>query len=331
MEQKKQTPPPNGKQAEPSAKAEAAPKFKFESEECFSTSVIGLTGVGKTHKNVQQCKLYAQSIPGVKIGRKVLILNFQNEDGYAKFKTLPPTPEAIRKFVSQKTVEIRQITPIDSDGSAMNSKRKVQVMKHVLDNYRNGLAVFDDIDGYAAFGTSSDKDLVGNLMGLRHRGCHTLFAHQAWRKMGVTECENVSFIRLHKSLDSPESMPADKRNNFDMNLLMIAHFAVEAQYELANELYERGKITKDQWLGAKSYCIYIDRWKRKLFPISEKNFSIACRRYILQYPRVIQDEITAMQFDGLIASSERKKPDVEKQAIQRLTDKFKKVYLVNNG
>jgi hypothetical protein len=330
MEQKKPTNNQAPKDKNPAAKVDAAPKFKFESEECFSTSVIGLTGVGKTHKNIEQCKLYAQTIPGVKNGRKVLILNFQNEDGYAKFKTLPPTPEAIRKFVSQKTIEIRQITPIDSDGSAMNSKRKVEVMKHVLANYRNGLAVFDDIDGYAAFGTSSDKDLVGNLMGLRHRGCHTLFAHQAWRKMGVTECENVRFIRLHKGLDSPESMPADKKNNFDMNLLMIAHFAVEAQYALANELYESQKITKEQWLGAKSYCIYIDRWKRKLFPISDKNFAIACRKYILHYPRVIQDEITAMVFDQEITSSQRKSPDVHSKAIQRLTEKFKKMYLPNN-
>lgn len=302
-------------------------QFKFEAEECYSTSVIGLTGVGKTHKNIEAAKLYVKTIPGVKNGRKVLILNFQNEDGYRQFKTIPPTAEAIKKFVAQKTVEIRQITPIDNDGTSMGSKRKVEVMKLVLQFFRNGLVIFDDIDGYAAFGTSSDKDLIGNLMGLRHRGCHTIFAHQAWRKIGVTESENVRFVRLHKGLDSPTAMAADKLSNFDFNQVMIAYHAVEAQYELANKMYESGQLKKEQWLGAKSYCIYIDRWKRQIFPISEKNFEIACRRHIFNYPKVIQEEIRQMQFDGLITSHDVKKPDTEKKAIQRLTERFKNTYL----
>ena len=306
--------------------AEQPQKLKFEPEECYSTAVLGLTGVGKTHKNVEMCKLYVRNIPGYKTGKKVLILNFQNEDGYAPFKKLKPTADEIKRFVSQKTVEIRQITPIDIDGSAMNNARKVEVMKLVLQNYRNGLAVFDDIDGYAAFASSSDKDLIGSLMGLRHRGCHTIFAHQAWRKMGVTECENVRFIRLHKSLDSPESMSADKKNNFDMNLLMIAHYAVEAQYDLANRLYEQGKINKQQWLAGKSYSVYIDRWKRKIHPISEKNFQIAVRRYLFNYPRVIDKEIQEMAFDGEHVGN-KKDPATREKAIQRLTERFKNTYL----
>lgn len=325
MEPKQQQ--PQQKVQEKQAPAPKEQAFKMEAEECYSTSVIGLTGVGKTHKNIEAAKLYVKTIPGIKNGRKVLILNFQNEDGYRQFKTIPPTAEAIKKFVAQKTIEIRQITPIDTDGTAMGNKRKVEVMKLVLQFFRNGLVIFDDIDGYAAFGTSSDKDLIGNLMGLRHRGCHTIFAHQAWRKIGVTESENVRFVRLHKGLDAPTSMAADKLANFDFNQVMIAYYAVEAQYQLATDLYEAGKIKKEEWLAAKSYCVYIDRWKRKIFPVSEKNFAIACRKYILNYPKVIQSEIRQMQFDGIITSHDVRKPATETQAIQRLTERFKQNYL----
>jgi len=202
----------------------------MEAQETHITSVLGGIGIGKTYNNILAAKMYSKDNPKTgKKGRKVLILNFQNEDGYAAFKTLPPTKDAIIKFVNQKTIEIRQITPIDVDGKPMNTARKVEVMKDILQSFRNGLVIFDDIDGYAAYGSSSDKDLIGMLMGLRHRGCHILFAHQAWRKMGVAEVENLRFIRLHKAMDNPASMPKQKLETLDINMCMIAHYAVEAQ------------------------------------------------------------------------------------------------------
>ena len=297
-------------------------------EETFTTSVIGGVGIGKTFNNVLAAKIYAKDNPQTgKKGRKVLILNFQNEDGYAKFKTLPPTHDAIIKFVNQKTIEIRQITSIDSDGRPMPMPRKVEVMKMVLNNFRNGLVIFDDVDGYAAYGASSDKDLVGLLMGLRHRGCHTLFAHQAWRKMGVAEVENLRFIRLHKANDNPLSLPADKLHTLDKHMCMIAHYAVEAQFELANRLYEEGKLKHEQWIAAKSYHIYIDRAKRRLFPIHEKNFELAVRRYCSRDKKVLVEEISEMIFEDAINPSQKNKPETRAKAIKRLIDKFKKMYL----
>lgn len=297
-------------------------------EECYSTSVLGLTGVGKTHKNIMECKTYVRDNPKTgKKGRKGLILNFQNEDGYSVFKTLAPTKEAIFRFVSQKTIEIRQITSIDIDGSVMSMSRKLEVMKLVLAHYRGGLVLFDDVDGYAAFATSYDKDLIGTLMGLRHKGCHTIFSHQAWRKMGVTECENLRYLRIHKSLDSPEALAADKAACFDMNMCWIAYYAVEGQYDLANEMYEEDKITQDQWRKFKSYHIYIDRWENKMFPVSEGNFDLAVRKYLNEFPKVLEREISNMVFNNEIDAKNKKDNSVRNEAIKRLTQKFKKRYL----
>lgn len=305
-----------------------APPVTSNGEECYSTSVLGLTGVGKTHKNIQECKTYVRdnSKTGKK-GRKVLILNFQNEDGYAAFKTLPPTKEAIQRFVSQKTIEIRQISSVDTDGSIMTSARKLEIMKMVLQNYRNGFVLFDDVDGYAAYASSSDKDLIGNLMGLRHRGCHTLFSHQAWRKMGVSECENLRYLRIHKSLDTPEALPIEKASCFDMAMCWIAYIAVEQQYDLANKMHEEGKINEDQWRKAKSYHIYVDRWKNKMFPVREDNFNLAVRKYLFQFPNVLKREIEKMFFENEITAKQKNDVAVRNKAIARLTEQYKKRYL----
>jgi hypothetical protein len=304
------------------------PVIAGKGEECYSTSVLGLTGVGKTYKNIQECKTYARDNPKTgKKGRKVLILNFQNEDGYSHFKTLPPTKEAIQRFVSQKTIEIRQITPIDVDGSVMSMARKLEVMKIVLANYRNGLSLFDDVDGYAAFASSHDKDLIGTLMGLRHRGCHTMFAHQSWRKMGVTECENLRYLRIHKSLDSPEALAADKAACFDMTMCWIAYFAVEAQFDLANKWNDEGKINEAQYIKMKSYHIYVDRWKNKMFPIREENFNLAARKFLFQFPNVLKKEIERMYFEGQITAKQKNDVTVRNKAIETLSNQYKNRYL----
>lgn len=304
----------------------------LQAEETYITSVIGGVGIGKTFNNVEGAKIYAKdNLRTGKRGRKVLILNFQNEDGYSKFKTLPPTREAIIRFVNQKTVEIRQIISIDVDGSPMTGARKVEVMKLVLQNFRNGLAIFDDIDGYAAYGSSSDKDLIGMLMGLRHRGCHILFAHQAWRKMGVAEVENLRYIRLHKAMDTPASMPKQKSETLDLDMCMIAHYLVEMQYDMAEKLYNDGKLSYEQAREAKSYHIYIDRLKRRIFAgngkISDHNFALAVRRYASRSKKIMDDEISEMIFEGTISQKQKNTIEVQRQAVERLIKKFKSKYL----
>lgn len=164
-------------------------------------------------------------------------------------------------------------------------------------------------------------------MGLRHRGCHTLFSHQAWRKMGVSECENLRYLRIHKSLDNPKSLPPDKATCFDMTMCWIAQIAVDQQYDLANDMYEEGKITEDQWKKAKSYHIYVDRWKNKMFPVREDNFNLAIRKYLFQFPEALEKQLSKMVFDGEITAKDKTNVQVRNKAIARLTEQYKKKYL----
>lgn len=302
------------------------PVTPLQPEECFTTVVIGETGVGKTFQTNETIKRYIRDFPKFgKRGRKCIVLNFQNEDAYARYRTLDPTPQAIQKFVGQKTVEARQITPFDEHGHIIDSKRKVEILKLVSRYFRNGLAVYDDIDGYAVF--SGDKDLIGSLMGNRHKGLDNIFSHQSWRKMTVTELENVRFLRLHKALDSPLSMDEQKRACIDFDMCMIAHFVVLQQYELATDMHDKGELTYEQYVKHKSYFVNIDVRKKKMHPVSENNFNLAVKRYCGMNQKLIQEELNKMEWEGMITHKQMKSPEAKQKALDRLQERFRKQYL----
>ncbi len=299
-----------------------------EAIESFNQVNLGETGVGKTHHNIQTIKLALKAIPETgKQAMKVLVLDFQREEGYAKIKTLPGTREAIVKFVNQKTIEARRITKFHESGRLLNSKEKCDIMQFAASTFKHGQIYYDDIDAYAAFASSGDEDMIGSLMGNRHKGIDNIFSHQAWRKIGVTEAENLTIIRLHKTGDDPYAMDTRKQKNFPMHLCMIGHYIVEDQYDLVNKMYRNDQLTKEQWLSHKSFHVYIDVRKKLIYPVSEGNFKIAVRKYCFLNPKIVASEIKLMIYDNIIAPSAKNKIESERLAMKRLEDKFVEEYL----
>ena len=288
----------------------------------FNTVVVGETGVGKTYFHIQTAINYAKGVVGNgSHPRKGIILNFQNESEYDVFRTLEPTPEEIMKFVNQAKIEVRQIKAIDSNGNGINSAQKVEIMILISQYFRNGLVVYDDIDSYAAF--SQDKDLIGSLMGNRHKGMDGIFAHQAWRKIGVTEVENLKCIRVHHTSDNPMAMPTAKRTAIEINLCMLAYYAVDTQYNLVTDMYYDGRIkTKKERDIAYSYYVNIDMREKKIWPISDHNFNIAVKRYATEYPALIKGEMTSMIFDNVMTHKQRNDSAMNQLAVKRLQAKF---------
>lgn len=296
--------------------------------ESFNQVNLGETGVGKTHHNILTIKLALKAIPETgKQAMKVLVLDFQGEEGYSKIKTLPGTREAIIKFVNQKTIEARRITKMHPDGRLLTNQEKCDIMQFAANTFKHGQIYYDDIDAYAAFASSGDEDMIGSLMGNRHKGIDNIFSHQAWRKIGVTEAENLTIIRLHKTGDDPYAMDQRKQKNFPMHLCMIGHYIVEAQYDLVNKMYRNGKLTKEQWLSHKSYHVYIDVRKKLIYPVSENNFKLAVRKYCFMNPKVIASEVRLMLYDNIIATKDKNKIETERLAVQRLEERFMDEYL----
>lgn len=293
----------------------------IEPEKPSNTVVVGETGVGKTHFNIQTAENYAKGVPenGSK-PRKGIILNFQNESDYDKFRTLEPTPEQIIKFVNQQKIEIRQIKAFDEFGKPINTAKKLEIMKSIPLYFRDGLVIYDDMDKYNKF--SQDQDFVGSLMGNRHIGFDAIFAHQSWRKISVTELENLKYVRVHHTNDTPMSMPPEKREVIEMDLCMLAYYAVDTQYQLATDMFELNKITKKDRDIFRSYHVNVDMREKKLWPISEHNFNIAIKRYCSEFPGIIKTEMVSMIFQEIMEHKQRNDSKMQQLAVKRLQAKF---------
>ncbi len=296
------------------------PINKLEPIKPFNTVVIGETGVGKTHFNIETLKAYAKGVPeNGTPPRKGIVLNFQNESDYDIFRTLDPTPESIVQFVTQKRIEVRQIKALEH-GKTINTARKLEIMALIPQYFRDGLVAYDDIDGYSTF--SQDPDFVGSLMGNRHRGCDGIFAHQSWRKIGVTEVENLKCIRVHHTNDNPMSMPADKRTAIVLDVCMLAYYAVDTQYNLVTDLFYANKITQKQRDIYYSYHVNVDVREKKIWPVSEHNFNIAVKRYCTEYPVLIKTEMASMVFDSIMTHKQRNDSAMNQLALRRIQAKF---------
>jgi len=76
------------------------------------TVVCGMKGVGKTWQGLKDIDRYTTDNPKTgKKGRKVLILDFNNEDSYQKYKAVLP------KYIKTLTEpRARRIPPFDENG-----------------------------------------------------------------------------------------------------------------------------------------------------------------------------------------------------------------------
>lgn len=319
---KEQTPPPPKKKLVIKSVKEARPA---DPEKPFVTVVLGETGVGKTYYNLKaEIPIYVKDNPAkYKKGRKAIIYDVNGD--YAGIRTLKPTEDAIMKFVKQSTVEARRLVGKDEYGRPLSKEQNYENARKIVMNFINGMIIMDDIDKYAVH--SSKQDLVSMLMGNRHIGCHVMTSHQAWRKMSVTELENIRYLRIHHTLDNIEALPADKQALLDFALCRIAGLIVEEQYEYATDLYESGKISKNKYEVHKAFFVYVDVRRKKIRGTSEEAFKRAAYKYMSEYPAVVDAEIQRMVYLGQLSGSVKTLKtlrSVRVQAMAVLYEKYKR-------
>jgi hypothetical protein len=242
--------------------------------------VAGETGVGKTYRNRLEIKRYMQDDPNtifkkgegtrIKKGRKVLVFD-TNDDDYP-YKTV--NPDHIKALT---LVAARRIRPFNRDGSPMNEEEKKSVVERILKFYQNGMVVLDDIDHYAS--GSKGQSMIGALCTVRHKGIDLLLTHQSIAKISTTEWQNCTWLRLHHQVDDitryRERIPK-------YQLVRIAQFIVDEQYELAHTANAAGKINEAEFKKRKSFFVYVDMRRQKVLGCSRDAFIRAAKKFIDQ-------------------------------------------------
>jgi len=175
--------------------------------DCLVTLVVGKKKVGKTHTTIQMLDdiVRGDIANGIK-PRKALIFDVNNEFSDFKFKGQQRAIKAlyirdIARFSSSNIIEIRRIRPYFDDGSRMSTEDMSKVLAIIMDNYRRGVLLVEDINKYVT--DSINGDLIGNLATARHIGLDVICHYQQISRAGNPKLfGNANFIRFHKTNDT---------------------------------------------------------------------------------------------------------------------------------
>jgi ribosomal protein L30/L7E len=188
--------------------------------------------------------------------RKALIFDVNDEFSsfwyFGQQRKIPAIAiKDILKFSVHPKVEVRRIRPFWDDGKKMTINDMSEVLGIILDNYRNGLLLVEDINKYLS--DAMPSDLIGSLATSRHIGLDIVSHFQNIGRAGNPKLlGNLNMIRLHKTNDTVER----HKNKFEekTEILQIAEYLINRKYNEGDIRYFvyvdidnmkiRGKFTK---------------------------------------------------------------------------------------
>jgi hypothetical protein len=227
--------------------------------ECRIIIACGKRGVGKTVETIRMIDEYVSGnlTKGVP-PRKALIFDVNDEFSSFWFFGQQRSIKAIAikdimKFSIHPKIEVRRIRPFWDDGKKMTINDMAEVLGIVLDNYRNGLLLVEDINKYLS--DAMPSDLIGSLATSRHIGLDIVSHFQNIGRAGNPKLlGNLNMIRLHKTNDTVER----HKNKFEekTEILQIAEYIINKRYFNGDTRFFvyvdvenmkiRGKFTRDE-------------------------------------------------------------------------------------
>jgi hypothetical protein len=188
--------------------------------------VAGRKGVGKTFQTLCQIADYLRSNT-TKQGRKVLIFDVNNEFGNVrddhrnskfpnigliKLSQVPAFAKVTRPFA-------KRVSIFKEDGQRMTLAEMAQALGYILEHYRNGLLLIEDISKYIT--DSLPGDLIGAICTQRHVSVDVIIHVQTVGKLFHPKLwGNCNEIRLHRTDDTVERHKSKISGNLEHLLIM---------------------------------------------------------------------------------------------------------------
>lgn len=234
---------------------------------------VGKKGVGKTVATMELIYSYVMGNPEKGTPpRKALIFdvndefsNFWYHGEYHSIKAI--AIKDILKFSVHPKIEVRRIRPFLDNGKRMRISDMNDVLQLILENYRNGLLLVEDINKYT--NDTLRGDLVGSLATVRHIGIDLIAHYQSvGRAANPKLLGNTKIIRMHKTNDTVSR----HKNKFEerAEILTIAEAIVSKKFDDGDE----------------RYYLYIDIDNNKIYgDFDEKDIDYAIQEYVSQNDR----------------------------------------------
>jgi hypothetical protein len=190
--------------------------------------VVGQKASGKSTTTLN---LYIRPSIRSAASRRSLIVDPHEEYAeYPDIKTLPI--DKIQLFSIHPIVEIRRIQTYYK-GQEMTPDQKAECVKHILNNYRNGILLLEDINEYIF--DYMPGDIVGQILSQRHKGIDIILHYHSLGAIHKKIWRHINVIRMHKCEDSV----MDNRDKFPekFELFKIAENIVNDQFSNGNQYF----------------------------------------------------------------------------------------------
>jgi hypothetical protein len=221
-------------------------------------AAVGKKGVGKSFTTEKMIYQYVvgNSAKGTP-PRRVLILDVNDE--YYNIKAIRIQDVAL--FSVHPIVEARRIRPFKDDGTKMSLDDIAQALFEILQTFKNGLLLVEDINKYIS--DTMPNDLVGAICTNRHIGVDIILHYQSIGRITSKVWQNINILRMHKFTDSVKRHKHKYEDKFEY--LSIAEIIVNKRHES----------------GDKHFFLYSDIDEEKIFgSFTDQEFDTAANIFI---------------------------------------------------
>jgi choline kinase len=161
--------------------------------------------------------------------RRVLILDVNDEFTDVKAIRI----QDVGVFSVHPMIEIRRIRPFLDNGKKMTLDDIANTLFLILENYRNGLLLIEDINKYIS--DTMPNDLVGAICTNRHIGVDIIIHYQSIGRITSKVWQNLNVIRMHKITDAVKRHKHKFEDKFEY--LSIAEILINQEYEKGNKRF----------------------------------------------------------------------------------------------
>lgn len=228
-------------------------------------ATTGIQGVGKTFQNMYIIKDYVKDKFYNKVrGRKCLIMDTNGEYTGSQFQkngidNLNPRRIAVKDITDWSRTQGGECRRIDAKNIGL--EQKIQIIEYVIENFRNGMLVLEDINTYI-LNVTHLKEIVSGLVNLRHRAVDVLISYQSARAVEPRIWQNARWVRMHYQADNVNDIKGKLPN---VTMYKIAQILVNNRY----------------FSGDKRFFVYIFNFANKIEgAFTKEEFKTACAQYL---------------------------------------------------
>lgn len=182
---------------------------------------VGQKGVGKTFLTKQIITEYVTGSEGVP-PRRALIFDVNDE-----FTNVPALAlKDIVRFSAHPIIEARRIRPLKPNGMRMTTRDLQETLYYILQTYRNGLLLIEDINRYIS--DYLPNDVVGAICTNRHTDTDIIMHFQSIGRVSTKIWQNINYLRFHKCTDSVDKHQKKFEDKYEY--LKIAERIINNRY-----------------------------------------------------------------------------------------------------